>query len=950
MDALRNAILNGLYDRHYRGHELLAPTLLSNQGAGPLWLSLRQELLTCRSFTWAVAFITPDMLVPFKVVMADLAAADVRGTIITGDYLGFNSPRVFAELLKIPNLTVRIATGAGFHAKGYLFDHGDYQTAYVGSANFTRSALLKNTEWVLRVSSATNAALTTQLHSQLAALMTTSRPLDQQWLADYRARWVKPVRPQQRAKNDHLPVTPNAMQRAALAELRALVRDGAHRGLVVSATGTGKTYLGAFAVKEYQPRRFLYVVHREQIARKSLASFRRVIGGPASDYGMLTGDQHDWAAKYLFATVQTLSQPAVLKRLAATRFDYILIDEAHRVAAPSYRRVMDHFRPQFWLGMTATPDRPDNQDVYAAFDYHLAYEIRLQDALTAGMLAPFHYVGVQDYVTPDGERVDETTNLHRLVATARVRYVLKQLDYYGYCGQQARGLVFCSRQQETRALAKKFTTAGHPARALTNTDSSARRQAVVDQLVAGQLEYIVTVDLFNEGVDIPSLNQIIMLRNTQSAIVFLQQLGRGLRKYPGKDYVTVIDFIGNYKNNYLIPLALNHDTSRSLDQARAETRLPGIIGVSTINFDRVATDQILDSLAQTKLDVMRNLRQSYRELQNKLGRVPYLLDFYRYGSTAPQVFAANNRLAHYGDFLAKMGETVTLSRYESQVLSFVTKELLNGKRPHELLLLDELIKHGACPAARLQARWRAAGAYDTTAVRESVLAVLSLRFFDVKAGKTTKKAQYGNHPLVETVSGSYRLFPKLRAALTGNQQFKRLLTDAVTTGLALTAEYDPGQLFTPYQRYDRRDVCRLLNWPLDVSAPLYGYRVADGECPIFITYRKGDHDQRNAVYDNELRNGQSLRWYTRSPRHLDSPEVRKLLAGVSAGRPAVTLRLFMKRSDAAGKQFYYLGTAQIDPASVHEELIGPKKKAAVGMDLVLDQPLAPRMYHLLFDC
>lgn len=220
--------------------------------------------------------------------------------------------------------------------------------------------------------------------------------------------------------------------------------------------------------------------------------------------------------------------------------------------------------------MTATPERMDKQNIYEIFDYHLAYEIRLKDALNEQMLTPFHYVGVEDY-TVENQIITETSKLKDLVAEKRVEYVLKQLNYYGYCGEKAKGLVFCSRQEEARELAKLFSQAGHPSRALTSEDSQKRRAEVTQQLENGELEYIFTVDLFNEGIDIPSLNQIVMLRNTQSSIIFIQQLGRGLRKFPGKDYVTVIDFLGNYKNNYLIPIALNGDKSRDKDQAIRES-------------------------------------------------------------------------------------------------------------------------------------------------------------------------------------------------------------------------------------------------------------------------------------------------------------------------------------------------------------------------------------------
>ena len=941
-NVLKDAILNGLYNKNEnKGNEFISPQLVNNDDQSKIWFTLRQELMSCTSFTWAVAFISENMLVPFKLVMSELAKKGVNGTLITGTYLGFNSPKVFKELVKIPNLEVRLSEEAGFHAKGYIFNHEDYQTILIGSANFTRSALLKNCEWGLKVTSHENGQLVAEVNDQIENNLSNSLILTSSWIKEYEQNW-QPVK-----KAAYLPlgkakkILPNQMQKAALANLNALVKEQAKKALVVSATGTGKTYLGAFAVKEYKPKKFLYLVHREQIAKKALESFYRVIGGKKSDYGLLTGNKHDFDKKYLFGTVQTVSQEQILEQLDPEEFDYILIDEAHRVAAPTYQKILNHFAPKFLLGMTATPERMDKQNIYEIFDYHLAYEIRLKDALNDQMLTPFHYVGVEDY-TVGNHVISETSKLKDLVARKRVEYVLKQLDYYGYCGEKAKGLVFCSRQEEARELAKLFSQTGHPSRALTNEDSQKQRIEVTHQLENGELEYIFTVHLFNEGIDIPSLNQIVMLRNTQSSIVFIQQLGRGLRKFPGKDYVTVIDFLGNYKNNYLIPIALNGDKSRDKDQAVRESKLPQVIDVSTINFTEIASQRILVSLEKIKLDSMRELRQSYKDLKEKIGRVPLLYDFYQYGTTAPTVFAKNHALAHYGDFLKKMGEEVNLGNYQNAALSFVTKELLFGKRPHELLLLESCLDKNIS-RADFTKLLKSKNCYISEDVLNSVEKILSLNFFDVKQGKTTKKEQYGSYPLIEKENGEYRLSSQLLQALNDNHQFKMLFEDVLKTGLALAREYNSQAQFTLYKQYDRKDVCRLLNWPKDVSAPMYGYRVGEKETPIFITYQKDSEKKRNARYQNTLENGHSLRWYTRTPRHLDSDEVKRLLHNKN-----MKLHLFVKRSDAAGKEFYYLGTAEIQKDSVKEEKIGLKQKCAVGMNLVLNHPLKQSIYNLLF--
>lgn len=904
--------------------------LLLNTNDKNIWSSLKEELKTTTSFIWTVAFISENMLIPFKVMMEDLAKKGVKGTIITGSYLNFNSPKVFKELQKIPNLTVKITQENGFHAKGYLFNHHEGQVAIIGSANFTRNALLKNYEWSVKVNSLENKELMQKLSQEVKILEENSIPLTESWLKEYAKNW-QPVKKGSSHKNISK-IQPNLMQVEALKNLEKLVKQKANKALIVSATGTGKTYLGAFAVKKFKPQKFLYLVHRQQIAEKSLASFEKVLGEDKSEFGLFAGNRHNLDKKYTFATVQSMSQESVLSKINPQEYDYILIDEAHRSAAPSYQKIIQHFKPKFWLGMTATPERMDQQNVFEIFDYNLAFEVRLEDGLKEKMLTPFHYVGVEDYEV-DGETITETSDLKHLLAEKRVAYLLQEIDYYGYCGTQAKGLVFCSNILEAQKLANLFTQKGHPAAALTNADSNKKRQEVVQQLKNGELEYIFTVDLFNEGIDIPELNQIIMLRNTQSSIVFLQQLGRGLRKYPKKEFVTVIDFIGNYKNNYLIPMSFNENDQSDKDKLRNKVRFPETIDVSTINFTQVASEKILSSLAKVKLDSIANLREKYLEVINRLGRTPYLVDFYKIQKSLPILYTNNKLLNHYGNFLQKMGVELSLSELQNQLLTFVTKELVNGKRVHELLLLKMLLKNPIVSLEDYKQVLEKEGAYYDSEVLDSLVQVLSLNFFDVKQGKTTKKQQYGGKSLVNFAKEQFSLSEELQDSLN-NHDFKKLFSDAVETGILLSNSYQQEEQFTLYQKYSRKDVCRLLNWPKDVSAPMYGYRVDEKETPIFITYQKSDKTKRNAIYQNDLSVGKRLRWYTRSPRHLNSPEVKKLL-----NTSDMKIHVFIKESDAWGKEFSYLGTAMIDQKTVKEEIIGVKKKSVVGMDLVLEHPL-----------
>ncbi len=954
-DELTGALLHGLVDRQAGQASLnFGPALLDNQDA-PLWVTLRQELLTCRSFTISVAFITEAMVSNLKPILRELAARGVKGRLLTATYLSFNSPKVFAELLKVPNLTVRLASGDGFHQKGYWFDHGDYATFLVGSANLTSGAFLgHNQEWVLRLDSRQQGAFTAQFAASFARQWDQARSLTPAWLADYRRSYQAPTPAPAAASKAAGPITPNAMQAAALKQIAACQTGGARRALVISATGTGKTYLAALAVRQAAPKRLLFLAHRAEILVKARESFRRVLGGPASDYGLFTGDRQEAGARYLFATVQSLRRHRAA--FTAGEFDYLIIDEVHHAGAASYRDLLDYFSPAFCLGMTATPERTDDFDLFALFDHQVAYEIRLPDALAAGMLVPFHYVGVADYrfqsagANQQVDRYQEDLaagrrprNLRETVAMLttdeRVDYLLEQTAYYGHSGPVLHGLIFCASVAEAEALAAALARHGQPAAALSGKDPVAKRQRLIKQLEAGQLTYLVTVDLFNEGIDIPCVNQVVFLRNTNSPIVFQQQLGRGLRKAPGKDFLVVLDFIGNFKHNYLLPLAL---TGREVDadEARATVSRGSLVGEATIYFAPVARQRVLAALDAVRQSSLAYFRPKYRALKQRLGRVPSLLDFHRLAVADPLVVATAGTAKNYGQFLAKMGEELTLADYQQRVLTFLTAELLNGKRRQELLLLSALLNEGELGQTAYRQQLAAAGCLADEATLTSVARVLSLDYFAERARPT--RHDYGDQPIVVATPRGYRWGPAMAKALT-TPAFIRLVADAVATGLALAEQYRPDQPFTIGKKYTRKDAVRLINNPKNLNAQIisgyYFTNLATGlrEGLFFVSYHKRPGIKRSKDYQNDFLGDSALRFFLNA-RDLKpaAKNVRRLTGGGDR------LHLFVQHSNSRDQQsYYYLGTCHYQPGSLVELPVSGQPRLAVT--LALDTPLAAEL-------
>lgn len=948
--TLEHSFINRLTN----GSDLFKAKLLNNSSDDTQVLTYVDSYLKgAQTFDIAVAFVTKGGLSYLKTTFSDLADRGIKGRLLTSVYLDFNDPDALEELLKIKNLEVRLSKKKGFHAKGYFFHFSDYSNVIIGSSNLTETALKTNYEWNLRIRSDKQGDIYQLLKEAFDREWEESEVLNREYIRTYRTLRKPPIFPPRRGADEPSSIyvirdaiTPNQMQTEAMEALQKLRQKGENKAIIISATGSGKTYLTAFDVHSIKPKRMLFLAHREQVLHKSIKDYKKII--PELDgvkYGILAGNTRNSDATYLFSMVQTLSKDHHLEQFPPDYFDYIVIDEVHRSGAPSYQKILNYFQPKFLLGITATPERTDGFDIFELFDHNVAYEIRLHDALEMEIVAPFHYFGVSDYEI-DGEVVTDVSDLRFLVKEERVNYLLEKIDYYGYCGHEGpKGLVFCSTVKEAEIMAEEFDKRGHPSVFLSGEHSQEERQEAIAKLESGKLQYIFVRDIFNEGIDIPCLNQVIMMRHTESSIIFVQQLGRGLRKHASKDYLVVIDFIGNYQNNFLIPIALADDNSLNKDNARRTVREPGFIsGISHISFEEVAREQILKSIASSRLDDSRRIKEAYQYLKAKIARQPRLVDFITYNSIDPLVIV--EKYASYNQFISRMERVPqeSFGRYQDAVLQFIFKEFTNGKRLHEVLLIEKLLEKGNIAKKEYVELLKSKGLKADDKTLKSVERIFDYRFFvegDVK--------KYGAVGPLKLEDDTYRLHDYIRKAVEPDQEYRQQIKDIIDVTTAKNKDYSSDSELTLFKKYSRKDVCRLLDWENDEKGTIYGYKLKHGTLPIFVTYDKAEDHNSQVHYGDELLDPNTIHWYTRANRTTQSREIRDILRSQEEDR--ADIHVFIKKNDDEGAYFYYLGTAKIDMESVTDVVVdvqkGDKAVDIVSMNLMLDNTIELSLFDYL---
>lgn len=535
-DELRLGFETAYIDGSVASNSLYSPQFVSNnyKDGKKVLSSIEDELLRCDKFQISVAFITLGGITPLLQTLKELEKKNIPGEILTTNYLNFSEPKALEKLNGLSNITLKMydvqEAGEGFHTKGYIFKTDEVYRIIIGSSNITSAALTRNQEWNTKLVSTEQGEMAKEIVAEFNRLWNSEYALEFNELYENYKEQYKIIKHQRDiARKDQVVsiekyrLKPNSMQVGFITNLKKILEAGEDRALLISATGTGKTYASAFAMRELGFKRVLFLVHRGQLARQTKKSYEKIFAKSVS-MGLVGAGYHEYDVDYVFATVQTLNRDEHLLQYDKDAFDCIVLDEAHHVTADTYQKIMKHFSPKLWLGMTATPDKRDDnvagRNVYELFNYQIAYEIRLQQAMEENLLCPFHYFGITDLSIVGDDK--DNRDFSMLTSDERVKHIIQQANYYGYSGEKVKGLIFCSSIKETQELSYKFNNIVNPDTgeyfrtiALNGDANEQERQDAFERLAMNEseanvhkqpLDYIFSVEILNEGVEVVERN------------------------------------------------------------------------------------------------------------------------------------------------------------------------------------------------------------------------------------------------------------------------------------------------------------------------------------------------------------------------------------------------------------------------------------------------------------
>lgn len=655
-----------------------------------IYPKLKQSFKTATTIDIIVSFLMESGV---KLLLQDLKEALNRGVkirILTGNYLKITQPQALyllkSELKDKVDLRFYNNPNKSFHPKAYMFHNPIDSEIYIGSSNISRGALTSSIEWNYRFLKSAAPNDFKVFYDTFEDLFNNhSLIITDEVLKDYSKQWTRPniykdIEKEESKEDNVINIfEPRGAQIEALYSLEKSREEGFDKGLVVAATGIGKTYLSAFDSAKYN--KILFVAHREEIIKQAAQSFKNVRN--SDDIGFFYSNQKDTKNSFIFALVQTLGKEQYLNEeyFSKDYFDYIIVDEFHHAVSSNYKKIIDYFTPKFLLGLTATPERLDSKDVFALCDYNMVYEVRLKDAINKGWLVPFRYYGIYDetvnyeHIDYKNGKYDDKQLEEALMLNKRGEVILNH--YLKYNSKRAIG--FCTSRHHAEYMAKVFNENNIPSAAVYSGEKgeySEERNIALSKLTSGELKVIFSVDMFNEGLDVPAIDMVMFLRPTQSPTIFLQQLGRGLRKFKDKKYLNVLDFIGNYKKANLVPFLLSgkeYSASECKKNKQGDYEFPE---ECIVDFDFKIID-IFKKQAEREMKVKDKVKEQFEVVSQMLGYRPSRVELFTYIDDEVYQNIRSKAMNPFSNYLEYIKENDKLTHDEEILYNSRGREFIN---------------------------------------------------------------------------------------------------------------------------------------------------------------------------------------------------------------------------------------------------------------------------------
>jgi superfamily II DNA or RNA helicase len=885
--------------------------LISNNQTTNFYNTISKLLDGCDSFIFNVAFINYSGLQLLLDGLKKCEQRGVGGKILSSTYLNFTEPKALEKIKEFKNIELKVFDcdkhNLGFHSKAYIFEFKQDYKVLIGSSNITASAFKTNIEWNIKTVNKKDDIFIKEIMKEFQSLWKNSQNVSVEFLESYRSFLEK----QNVAKSFTFKeeIRANIMQEKALEKLIFLRQKGEKKALAIAATGSGKTYLSALDIKNFAARKVLFIVHRENILLKAKESFEKLFTNKT--LGLFTGNKKEKNKDFVFATIQTLNLS--YEQFEKDEFDYIVFDEAHHITSVSYGNVYKYFKPKFLLGLTATANRSDGISIYEYFDNNIACDIRLNDALNHKLITPFHYFGIEDIKTIDYESANNINEIAKLLSVnRRVEYIIEKMNYYSFSGNKRKVLAFCASKEHCFYMEDEFKKKGIESISLTSMDSIASREKYMKKLEDEEnpLEVIFTVDIFNEGVDIPSVNMVLFLRPTNSAIVFSQQLGRGLRKSENKEFLTVLDFIGNHNRAFLVSLALLG--AKAIDKESLKLSIHNNfanIHNAFIYMDEISKKRILSQLENENFNTLKYLKEQYLNFKEYIKRVPSLSDFISYDHMIdPLIFISNSK--SYIEFLSKVEKNEDLKGIVQdelfvRAIRFIDS-LLPIKRVYEFVILKYLLENEKIDIRKVETLL---SKYLRTVHKDSIkhsFRFLNQEFFDsAQISRMTKLVEFEEDTLLRT-----KEFNKLLE----NKKYKEYFANSLNYGLLLYEEKfgieDYAMPFLKlYEKYNMLNIAQLCNFnKIHSSFRGSGFLKYKDDFFLFINLEK-DKFSKASRYENTFLSKELFTYESKPSHKSDSGDGYRLCKNKDE---KVRLHIFVRKFVQVDKKtqgFIYLGLA-----------------------------------------